>query len=437
MITAAMKTHYREHLIQKGKKQPFIDESMEFVDAFADVLTNTPNVSEAIPVFIGRINPRGLVVVRAAYQFLDDYAKFIEKKQSSLADAVRVGCLRIFEQTAKDDVKERKQDILPIPADVKISQKCRSELTNEQFITSFGELQQFVIACYNEIEKSPFEWGYPDLYTTNGYYNRVDDILFALGFCGEYQNGVLAVDGSKFFAAGGVKRHKKVELMISGFERMGLKFDSFSKKADKFSVAYPKNPLVLHALYSYVNEIDEKTPHWSYGKPRNGLSYRFVECDSVQTHETEFLAEFDYMPSALQEIQLWLYAEAAKYGFAIDPNEPLEKGCMLYKKGSKRWLLVGQPRFSWTSSNEIYAKAIFRNQHTHEDMAKLYRRFPDTFQSNCRGCNGNKPCTMRIEFAVDGQPRRCCAYNSFLFKNPTLEDTKLILELFKLENKIK
>jgi hypothetical protein len=139
----------------------------------------------------------------------------------------------------------------------------------------------------------------------------------------------------------------------------------------------------------------------------------------------------------LQEIQLWLHAEAEKYGFAIDPNEPLDKGCIRYKNGSKHWLLVGQPQFSWMETDEIYAKAIFRSVLSHDDMAELYRRFPETFQSNCRGCNGNNPCKMRIEFCVDGQPRRCCAYNSFLFKNPTLDDVKLLLELFKLENKIK
>ncbi|HKM33465.1 MAG TPA: hypothetical protein VJY54_01825 [Lachnospiraceae bacterium] len=436
-ITPDTKTHYREYLIQKGKKYFFIDECMEFADIFAAVLADKPNVLDAIHVFIERINSRGLVVVKAAYQFLDDYAKFMEKEQPSLADAVRDGCQRIFEQTAINDVKEREQGILPIPADAKINPKHLGNLTNEQFITAFGELQQFVISCYKDIVKAPFEWGYPDFYSTGGYYNRVNDILFALAFCGEYQNGVLTVDGNKFFVYNGVKMHKKVELMVTGFEKMGMKFDSFNKKADTFCVTYPKNPLVLHALCSYVSEIDESKPHWSYGKPRNGFSYRFVECASAQTHETAFLAEFDYMPSALQEIQLWLYAEAAKSGFSIDSNEPLEKGCMLYKKGSKRWLLAGQPQFSWKKSNEIYVKTIFRKVLANDDIAEFYCRFPDTFQSNCRGCNGDKPCIMRIEFNIDGKPRRCCAYNSFLFKNPTLKDIKLILELFKLENKIK
>lgn len=428
---------YREHLIRKGKKKSFIDENMGFLDTFATVLADNPNIPDAVTVLIERINSQGMVAVKKAYEFLDDYTRFIKKENPALSDVIFEACQQIFEQTAKNDLHERKQDILPIPSSIKISSRFLNGISNEQFVTAFSGLQKFVIACYDEIEKAPFGWGYPDFYTTDGYYNRVNDILFAMTFFGEYRDDVLTVDGNKFFAYSGIKRHKKVELVVSGFERMGLSFDSFDKKSDTFCVTYFENPLVLHALCAYMSDIDENKQHWSYGTPRHGFSYRFVECPTTQTHETVFLAEFDYMSKELQEIQLWLHAEAAKCGFFIDPNEPLDKGCIRYKKGSKQWLLVGHPKYSWMASDEIYAKVIFRDVLTNDGMLELYRRFPDTFRSNCRGCNGNNPCTMRIEFTVDRQPRRCCAYNSFLLKNPTLDDTKLILELFKLENNIK
>jgi hypothetical protein len=155
----------------------------------------------------------------------------------------------------------------------------------------------------------------------------------------------------------------------------------------------------------------------------------------MQTHESVFLAEMDYASDALRDIQIWLHAEAAKSGFAIDTGESLEKGCMLYKKGSKRWLLAGQ-----RDDGNVFIKTIFRNVLKHETMAALYIKFPDTFKSNCGlscGINVKPVCTMRIEFDVDGKTRRCCAYHSFTFINPMLSDVKMILELFKLENKIK
>ena len=431
------KQQFLQYLTAKKKKKEYIDECAVYMDhlsAAFDAKTISP---AAIPDFNERASSWSRVAIKTAYQFLDDYAKFTEKEQPFIAEAIRKGCRQIFEQTAKDNVNKRKQNILSIPADAKIDPKHLGKLSNEQFIKAFGDLQQLIIACYEDIEKDPFAWGYPDYYITEGYYNRVNNILFAFIFCGEYKNGVLTVDAVRFFARADVKRHKNIEMMISGFERMGFAINSFDKKTKSFTVAYPKNPHIISVLYAYVNEIDDKTLHWSSERPRNGFSYRYVECPAMQTHELEFLAEFDYMSPALQEIQLWLHAEAAKYGFTIDPNEAMEKGMMLYKKGSKRFLLVGQPQFYLMHTKEIFIKTIFRNVLTHGDMPEIYRRFPDTFQSNCRGCQGSNPCSMRIEFTVDGKPRRCCAYNSFLFKNPTLEDTKLILELFKLENKIK
>jgi hypothetical protein len=188
-------------------------------------------------------------------------------------------------------------------------------------------------------------------------------------------------------------------------------------------------------LSAYVGEIDETAQHWTYGVPRNGYSYRFIEDPAVQTHECAFLAEMDYASGALREIQYWLHAEAAKCGFAIDPGEPKEKDCMLYKKGSKRWLLAGQD-----GGGVAFVKAIFRAAHSHETMAKLYRRFPDTFRHNCgSSCGPNvKPsCVMRIEFKIDGDLRRCCAYNSFYFNSPSPDDMRMILDMFKLENRIR
>jgi len=429
------KQQFIQYLTEKKKKQSYIDECagyVEHLNAAFDAQSITP---EAISDFNNRTSSWSLVALKTSFQFLDDYAKFSDVEQPSLADAIRLGCRQIFEQTAKNEVKKRKRDVLPIPTNVTIAPKHLGKLSNDQFIAAFGALQQLVIACYYDIESDPFAWGYPDFYATGGY-NRVNDILFAMVFCGECNDSVLAVNAVKFFAYTGVKRHKNLELMISGFEKMGFTFDSFDKKSGEFSVSYPNYPNIMTVLCAYVNEIGENEKQdWRYGTAKNSFSYRFIEDTSVQTHERVFLAKMDYASEALREIQIWLHAEAAKYGFTIDPDEWEEKGCMLYKKGSKRWLLVGQ-----RDNGSVFAKAIFRDVHTNEHMATLYRKFPDTFRSNCGiacGTNVKPTCTMRIEFDVDGKTQRCCAYHSFIFINPTLGDVKMIMELFKLENKIK
>ena len=432
-----IKHQFMQYLAENRKKQSYIDECADFADHLNAVFDAKPTAAEGITAFINRIRPRGLVVVKTAYLFLDEYARFAEVGQPLLAESIRLGCRQIFEQTAKDEVRRRKQSILPIPMDARIDPQYLGELTNEQFVAVFGDFQQLVIACYDDIETAPFVWGYPDFYSTGGYYNRVNDILFALAFCGKYRNGALIVNAVKFFGYTGVKRHKKLELVVSGLERFGFVFESFNKKSSEFSVSYPKNPYIISALYAYASAIDEKEKQdWKYGVAVNGFSYRYIEDASTQTHERVFLARMDYASEALRNIQIWLHAEAAKYGYTIDPEEPEEKGCMLYKKGSKRWLLVGQ-----RSDGSVFSKAIFREAHIHTTMAALYSKFPDTFKSNCTLCGGNKSpdvkCSMRIEFIVDDKARRCCAYLSFVFNNLMLDDVKMIMELFKLENKIR
>lgn len=63
--------------------------------------------------------------------------------------------------------------------------------------------------------------------------------------------------------------------------------------------------------------------------------------------------------------------------------------------------------------------------------------------SLCNLCNGhggknfNEPCSMRITYEIGWKKYRSCAYRSFYFYNPTLEDIKLILKLYMIENKIK
>jgi hypothetical protein len=83
---------------------------------------------------------------------------------------------------------------------------------------------------------------------------------------------------------------------------------------------------------------------------------------------------------------------------------------------------------------------IFRDVFEKEEDAvlSLTRKFPDTFKSNCHYCGGKeKECAMRICYDIEEKPHRNCAYNSFYFYNPTLEDVKVILQLYISENKIK
>jgi hypothetical protein len=347
-----------------------------------------------------------------------------------------------FEEAGKLAALARRKAILLIPDNVSIGKMHLKELTNEEFVKVFKKLQKLVIKIYEDIEKSPFSWGYPDFETTEGYYNRVVDFLFAFVFCGSYKKGTLTVNTKSFFAYTCIKRHKKPELMISGFEKLGFAIDGFDKKSTSFNVQYLADPNIITVLDAYVHGLGEDALHWSAKEMcKWNFSYRFVEDDSSQKYENVFYSKMDLSSKELMKIQNWLHEEAEKYEYRIDISHPYEKGCVQYQKGSKIFLLVGEKEIDGVPT--IFSKVIFRDafDKEKEKVMELFSKFPDVFKSNCHLCNGSKSadskCSMRICYDIEGKPHRHCAYLSFNFLNPTLNDLKDILELFILENKIK
>jgi hypothetical protein len=82
-----------------------------------------------------------------------------------------------------------------------------------------------------------------------------------------------------------------------------------------------------------------------------------------------------------------------------------------------------------------------------EKAEELMKRFPDAFgreESECNGCTAGN-CKKRISYVFNGKAHQSCGGResnknvkpAFVFENPSLEDVKFLLELYKLENNIK
>jgi len=347
-----------------------------------------------------------------------------------------------FEEIAKEAASSRKKLILLIPDNIKVDPKHLGKLTNEQFISAFRDLQKFIIKLYGEIEKCPFDWGYPDFETTDGYYNRLTDFLFSFVFCGAYNEGTLNVDMKKFAKFSVIKRHKKADSMIKCFNKNGLIIDGYDRKSLSFTVTYPKNPDVIVVLNTYVYALGKNALHWSAREMCMwNFSYRFIEDSSMQKYETVFHTKMDLSSEKIKKIQYWLHEEAEEYGYKINVSHPYEKNCIQYQKGVKSFLLAGEKEIKGVPV--IFSKVIFRNvfENNKETILKLNAKFPEVFKSNCTMCNGSKTkdskCSMRICYDIEGKQQKNCAYRSFIFYNPKLEDIKIILDLFLLENNIK
>ena len=443
---------FNNYLISRRRNEKSISDSLKEFDKFmqfaeqARLKSPAELTAEHISDYIRPDKPSNRrVEIKNANNFMIDLAASAEKGFCSADEAgyqqmaaiIQAYYINLYEESAKDQVHRRLRHFFPLPDDFLVNPALLHGLTNAQFVAAFKALHQLVKDIYGDILNAPFEWGYPDFLTTDGYYNRVGDILFAFADCGTHSNGCITVNAQEFFKHNSVKLHKKVELMVKGLVRMGFTISGFAKKTKEFTVAFPENPHIVTALYAYV--VDRvKTGPWQLGNQTYAFSYRFIEDPAAQEYEAAFHALMDSQPDELAEIQKWLHCKAAECGFFIDPQEPTEKGMMLYKKGSKRFLHVG------SAGGVVRSKAILRTVfETHKEQAEqLAHNFPDTFKADregiCRFCDAGskKPCPMRISYELFGKKLHNCAYGSFWFWGINLDNIGGLLELFKIENKI-
>ena len=348
-----------------------------------------------------------------------------------------------YEAIARANIAGARRYIVPVPDGVQIAPELLGDMSNQQFVEALRMLQELVIRMYIDMERAPFEWGFPDFQKNKEYtdYGRAYGVLVNLVRNGVCRDGVLTVDAQVYLKT--IKKHKKIDLMFAGFERLGISLEKFDKNSQYFAVTYPSNPRVITVFDTYVKSFRSDFapgPYcWEMGVYIDSLSYRFVEVP--QKYPASFLAVMDATTDAVREVQYWLYDEAAKYGYTMNPSAAMRQGCIWYKKGSKNFLAVGETRVDGIESElgTVSAKITFRKafERAPEKADALAARFPEVFKSNCQGHTPyDQFCQWRIPYKINGEPHWNCTYRSFVFRNLTLDDVKLLLEFYLIEHNI-
>ena len=470
-FTLLDKQGYTAYLERKKTSPKLIQERTNFLErlnaiCITDGIATTDAIGDA--QLIELVRPWKTDGMRSVLpkiaKFLNDYVTYIKKDnpaQLPLANFIEAYHTKSFEAQAKAAIATRRAQMLPLPTDFAVDPKHLHGLENAAFVGAFHELHAFVLRCYDDIARTPFKWGYPDYDTTEGYYNRVMDMLFAIGLNGTPKNGGITVDGATFFANNSIKRHKKIEQMVANFEQMGLHFKGFAKKAQHFRVTYPNNPHVLAVLHAYTRLLDTTQNDWTWYH-FNSLSHRFIEDPATQKYPAFWNHMMDYASDKLREIQVYLFKEATKYGFSV--THSTNKQCINYAKGSKTFLLVREGRrppganHFEDDATQIGTKVSFIHafDRAPEKMRALCHHFPQVFRLDDPGrcCNDKSPgdnphqfadhseksgkrCAFVMKFNLDGVAYKRCGLANFFFEDITLEDVKAILEMFIIENKIK
>jgi len=446
------KKEFLEHLAQKKKKQDYINKCTSLLEALCPTLKGEPTSSGTIGTFVRGLYNHGYISINDinnANQFLSDYADFCENNFITITEAIRDYFYQTFKEQAQNAVRGFKKAIILIPEDVKIAPKHLGPLIQDEFIEAFRALQEVIISIYDDIEREPFEWGYPDhktKITIASNQNRVMEVLYALAKSGHLESNLLIVNKKAFNGNRCIKQMKKPKSMLEGLMNMGFNFENLDdKKSDFFEVSHLDNPHITPVLHAYFSRQSHKCYNGCKNCSENctqyynsnhvhTFSYRYVEDPLSQTHDTDILVLMDKLPEEQRNIHYWLCDEAVKHGFFF---HGVNYGKISFKKspkkGSKEWLIMD------SGSNRIQAN-FNRVFHAHRDKADgLVKRFPDAFtreERECRECIG-ETCHAAVNIELDGKKHHSCTYRPYYFNNPTLDDVKAILELYKLENNLK
>ena len=430
------KQEFLQHLAKKKKKADYIKKCNELLDNLNVALKGETPTVEAVGEFAKGMWSGYVDKVKTNYQILNDYADFCEESTPDFTNAFYEHISEAFEGSARKAVGKYENAIFPIPQDTIIAPFFLEGLTNREFIDGFRALQEFISTVYKDIKcGSPFAWGWPSwkALTVNGInHNRIIKVLEALAGSGNLDNDLLTVDKKHFAEYDVCKPMVKLKLTLDKFADYGLRIEEFdNKKSPVFTISYPDTPNMITVMCSYFkkrqgfcrhcgddcNGEDTNCPQYYYNKHIDIFSHRFVENPTMQTRDTYFLAYTDGANEQLREIYYWLYDEAAKYGFL--PMGYEQNGGLLYKKGSKQWLLMG--------GNSSYHEVsfLFDSEYT----ATVKTRFKKIFDKHPEKAN---EITRKYPHAQSRYDKEW-----FYFHDPSLNDIKTILELFKLENNIK
>ena len=440
------KQDFKNYLTDKKKKYYYINECAKHYDNLHEKLNG--NASATLIDEFARSNWSGYAARdKMIYDFLSTYANFCEERNVELAEAIQEHIKIAFEGLTKKAVEKYKREMVFIPDNTRIDPLFLEGLTNDEFVAAFRAWQDMLCTIYNEIGRgSPFEWGFSSwgsLTISGVSQTRVMDIFKALAECGRVSGDTLIVEKKAFS-----KAIRQAKLTLNKFGDMGLLIERLDdKNAQEFMVSCPDTPNLITAFYSYFKHQGNCIKDCNKCVKRcwhhiRDFSYRYVEATERTPRETHYLAHIEGTPNKIREIYDFLHDEAAKYGYLFQGT--LDQGGLLYKKGSKSWLLAGSDSsyhevdYLFNPDYEIAVKVQYKRIFDLDSdiKSKLITRFPKFIhrkRSNCWGCRDE--CAKRVCFEIDGKTKYCC--NTFVFSDPTIDDVKFLLELYKEENKIK
>ena len=313
-------------------------------------------------------------------------------------------------------------------------------LNKADFINAYRKLHEIYARFYSDMERNPETFGLPlveiEKYPSNTPKARqtkiyqIPAMLHCLTVSGRFGDGVFAVDANKLLSQ--IKLHKiaKKELLLNRLSGYGFFISDWDGKnftSDTFTFEYPDNPNILFVLRAVARKTLKLSNAFCHEEKIHLLYYKIFEDNSENIGGIDIDDYHDVLGG-----QAVFIGEFTKFmqtkEFMAFYNGFYRISYRKKDKENHQFYTFHYNKYNLDLEFRLRLANISKYLDYINDLPKDIKT---VFENGvCHHC----ACDCKnIKYTLDDLDKEACIWNSFVFRNPKIEDIEYYKTLFELE----
>lgn len=328
--------------------------------------------------------------------------------------------------------------IISVPDDFNVNPNCLVGITRQEFISGLKTLTDILHDMYEDIIKNPAEYGLPlvDDIVYSPYNpkagesehstNRLITILYILANAGQISEDRIIVDKQLFSELSKAKR--PTHFKLSNTKILLKKLCDFGFVYDNFTLSYPDDSNVIHALYGYM----KNTPLRRYAIFSMNYYLAIAPEDMPSDIQQTIFAE--YLSGCERELYVWLNEQYTKSGFNCI-GDHFSLSYHVTSKEKKRALRCDSKNGKLRIECKLYNVGDYSGliEKMPERIKNVFRNVKDCSIDNC--LYKRETCICRVDWILDGQNYKACTFEHFFsFQGFEPDDLEFFKQMLSYES---
>jgi hypothetical protein len=344
-----------------------------------------------------------------------------------------------------------------------INSRYLNGINKTQFWDAFGELHSIFESYYTQAVKDPSHLSLPlyeiDKYKIMSTQAREGDIalldfpktLFAIGQSSKINKNVLTVNNTAFKQILKNMGSKKLAVQITQLSEYGFIFTQWNGKAfpvkcETFELEYPDNKNILSVLLAIGDRLKQYMQVETVNV--NGL-YKFERfvcldpnlyaIDTCELPPKTLNYMLDVVGESYNDLLIKMVEKFEERDMELRFETVFLKNRFFNKKGKDtlNHIVFGDYREGRDGNECLFLRLKLNHPEEYiEKINKLPKRLKESFENVwCSNCV--QKCNKRITYTLDGKVKNACGCHFFMFKDPTIKDLDILMELYDYEQEVR